>query len=108
MKETQSAATGRRGDLSPAEAPRYREAGFGITEGRLREGADGVRYLTATTGLEHYPHRMTDRLLHWAEVAPDRTFLAQRERLPDGSRGDWIRISYGEMLKRARATVRGT
>jgi hypothetical protein len=32
---------------------------------------------------------MTDRLVHWAETAPDRTFIARRERLADGSTGDW-------------------
>ena len=103
MKETQTASTGHRGALAPAQAARYREAGFGVTEGIVREGEAGVRYLKAAANLGHYPHRMTDRLLHWAAAAPDRSFLAQRERLPDGSRGDWIKISYGEMLRRARS-----
>uniref|UniRef100_UPI001824B081 feruloyl-CoA synthase n=1 Tax=Ramlibacter sp. TaxID=1917967 RepID=UPI001824B081 len=43
-----------------------------------------------------------DRLLHWAAAAPDRTFIARRERNADGSTGDWRRISYAEALDSAR------
>ena len=42
MKETQTASTGHRGALAPAQAARYREAGFGVTEGIVREGEAGV------------------------------------------------------------------
>ena len=83
--------------------PRYRALPFGITRGVLREGAGGVHYLRAETPLPPYAHRMTDRLLHWAETAPERTFMAQRARLADGSRGDWVHLSYRDMLAKARA-----
>ncbi len=83
--------------------PRYRPLAFGITRGVLTEGAPGVRYLKAETPLAPYVDRMTDRLKHWATVAPDRTFIARRERLPDGSTGDWIRLSYAEALHKARS-----
>jgi len=84
-------------------APRYRPLAFGITRGVLREGGSGARYLEAEQPLQPYPHRMTDRLVHWARTAPDRTFMARRARLPDGSTGDWIRVSYGEALAQARS-----
>ncbi|RYF71738.1 MAG: feruloyl-CoA synthase, partial [Comamonadaceae bacterium] len=99
MTETSQAAAGRPG----AAAPKYRPMDYGVTRGVLREGDGGVRYLTAEPALPPYAHRMTDRLLHWAETAPDRTFIAQRERLADGSRGDWVRVSYAEALAKARA-----
>ena len=57
---------------------RYRPMKFGVTRGVLREGADGVRYLRAEVPLEGYAKRMTDRLVHWAETAPDRVFMARR------------------------------
>lgn len=83
-------------------APRYRPMAFGVTRARLRDAAGGVQYLRAEQDLQPFAERMTDRLLHWAQVDPDRTFIARRRRLPDGSTGDWIRISYGQALDSAR------
>ncbi len=84
-------------------APRYREMKFGVTRVVLREGAGGVRYLRAEQPLEPHAARMTDRLLHWAAVAPERTFMARRVRNADGSTGDWRHVSYGEALQSARS-----
>jgi feruloyl-CoA synthase len=50
-----------------------------------------------------YARRMTDRLVHWASTDPDRVFIARRERLADGSTGDWRKITYGEALAAARS-----
>ena len=99
MTETTKAAAGGQG----MAAPKYRPLAFGVTRAALRDGAAGVRYVQAEAALPPYAHRMTDRLLHWAEVTPDRTYIAQRERLADGTRGDWVRVSYRESLARARA-----
>ncbi|MGJ7511499.1 feruloyl-CoA synthase [Variovorax sp. GT1P44] len=83
--------------------PCYRPLKFGITRGVLREGAPGVRYLEAAEPLGGYAQRMTDRLVHWATVDPERTFIARRARNADGSTGDWVRVSYGEALQSARS-----
>ncbi|MGK6305802.1 feruloyl-CoA synthase [Variovorax sp. DT-64] len=82
---------------------RYRPLAFGVTRAVLREGAPGIRYLRAEAELAPYAERMTDRLRHWAEAAPDRTFIARRERLPGGGTGDWIRVSYAEAHQKARS-----
>ena len=63
-----------------------------------RRGADGIERLRSTVALGPYPDRLTDRLEHWARLAPDRTLVARRER-----GGDWRRIGYAQMLERARA-----
>ena len=89
--------------MNETTTPRYRPLDFGITQGVLREGAPGVRYLEAAVPLGDHGLRMTDRLLHWARVAPDRTFIARRARQADGSTGDWVHVTYGEALKSARA-----
>jgi len=88
--------------VNAATTPRYRAMKFGVTRAVLREGTDGTVYVRADQALEGYAFRMTDRLVHWAETAPDRTFIARRVRNPDGSTGDWIRISYREALDSAR------
>lgn len=82
---------------------RYRPLAFGVTRAVLREGAPGTRYLQAEAQLAPYAERMTDRLRHWAEAAPDRTFIARRERLLGGGTGDWIRVSYAEAHQKARS-----
>ncbi|HEY2257774.1 MAG TPA: feruloyl-CoA synthase [Variovorax sp.] len=88
-------------------AIRYRPLAFGVTRAVLREGAPGTRYLQAETPLAGYCERMTDRLAHWAQVAPDRTFMARRERLADGSTGDWVRLGYADALRQARSIAQG-
>ena len=47
--------------------------------------------------------RLTDRLVHWAQTAPERTFMAQRVKNADGSKGDWRAISYAQALASARS-----
>ncbi len=86
----------------PSTLPRYRPLAFGVTRVVQREGADGVRYLAADQPLQPHAPRMTDRLLHWAEVAPERSYMAQRLRSPTGSTGAWRHVSYREALASAR------
>lgn len=75
---------------------------FGVTRVALREGAPGVRYLEAELPLGDCARRVTDYLRHWAEATPDTSFLARRGRRPDGTRGDWQHLRYGEALAGAR------
>ena len=68
-------------------APKYRPLTFGVTRVTLTSGGGaegaGVQYLSAEQKLNDYPVRMTDRLAHWAHTAPERTFMAKREKLAD-------------------------
>jgi feruloyl-CoA synthase len=89
--------------MRETSAPKYRPLTFGVTRAVLREGAHGVRYLRAEQPLAPHARRMTDRLVHWAETAPQRTFIARRVKHADGSTGDWRRISYREALASARS-----
>ena len=82
---------------------RYRMLNFGVTRGALRTGDGGVSYLQADQSLSPYAHRITDRLLHWAHTAPDRTWMARRVRQADGSTGDWRHIRYAQALQSARS-----
>ncbi|MEY4884250.1 MAG: hypothetical protein RIS34_2104 [Pseudomonadota bacterium] len=84
-------------------APKYRPLKFGVTQVALREGAEGVHYLTAQQALTDYAHRITDRLVHWANVTPNRTWVARRAKNPDGSTGEWQHITYVQALMGARS-----
>jgi feruloyl-CoA synthase len=66
----------RHGDTHPMTAPKFRPLTFGVTRVVVRDGAPGVRYLKAEQALKEHPARLTDRLKHWADTAPERTFMA--------------------------------
>jgi len=102
MSETNTTASAVATAQATPIPARYRAVDFGITQAVLREGKAGTRYLEADQALQPYAHRMTDRLVHWAATTPDRTFIAQRERLPDGTTGDWQHVTYAEALHHAR------
>src|SRR4051812_29219821 len=59
--------------------------------------ADGTFYVQSPRALGPYPTKLTERLEHWAAVAPDRTFLARR-----AQDGEWQRVSYSQALARTR------
>jgi feruloyl-CoA synthase len=78
---------------------RYREARVGgCVSATLEERAGGVKVLRSTEALGAFAGRLTDRLEHWAQHAPDRTFVAKRD-----ASGQWQRITYAQMLARAKA-----
>ena len=83
-------------------SPKYRTLKFGVTRIKTREAPGGVVYVEADQALKPYAERLMDRLWFWAEAAPDRTWMAQRVRQPDGGRGDWRHISYAQALQSAR------
>src|SRR5258708_1840876 len=58
---------------------------------------DGTLRVRNATPLGAYPGRVTERLRHWAEVAPDRVFLASR----DGE--GWRNATYREAFNAACA-----
>ncbi len=81
---------------------KFREMKFGVTRVQMREGAQGTRYMRADQDLTPYAERMTDRLVHWAEHAPERTLFARRQKNADGSTGNWQHISFSQALASAR------
>ena len=83
--------------------PKFRPLKFGVTRVNMREGADGVRYMSADQKLEDYATRMTDRLVHWAKTKPEATMLAKRVKNADGTLGDWRHISYAQAWQSARS-----
>jgi feruloyl-CoA synthase len=87
--------------------PKYRALKFGVTRVALRDGPPGVHYLRAEQPLQEHPARMTDRLQHWVQVAPERIFMARREKLAAGGTGDWVRVSYAQAWASARNIAQG-
>ncbi|MCG3189215.1 MAG: Long-chain-fatty-acid--CoA ligase [Burkholderiaceae bacterium] len=80
-------------------APRYRASRVGgCLEASVERRADGCIVLRSTEALGPVPLRLTDRLAHWARVAPERTLVARRA--PGG--GPWLRVGFAQMVERAQ------
>ncbi|MEY4026290.1 MAG: hypothetical protein RLZZ329_10 [Pseudomonadota bacterium] len=88
-------------------APKFRPLKFGVTRVNLRDGVPGTHYLTAEQPLQPFAQRMTDRLQHWAQTKPERTFMARRVKQADGTLGDWKHISYAQAWDTARCIAQG-
>lgn len=76
----------------------YRAVSIGKNSVEVDQDAQGIWRMRSTEKLAEYPCRLTDRLVEGAVKHPERTLIARRD-----AQGQWQRISYGEMLQRARA-----
>ena len=59
---------------------------------------DGTMLLRSPRALEPYPEKLTERLTYWADAAPERIFLAQRD-----STGAWRSVTYKAAFANVRA-----
>ena len=79
--------------------PRVRHVSLGGSlAARFEQRGDGATIVSSTEPLAPYPTRLTDRLLHWAAVAPERSLAAKRV-----GGGDWRHLTYAQALANARA-----
>jgi feruloyl-CoA synthase len=60
--------------------------------------ADGAFLIRPDEPLEPYPRVLTERLVHWAAIAPERALAAKR-----GRDGRWRYLTYGEALRKVRS-----
>ena len=59
---------------------------------------DGAMLLRSPRALEPYPEKLTERLAYWAQAAPERIFLAQRDHA-----GAWRSVTYAAAFASVRA-----
>jgi feruloyl-CoA synthase len=84
-------------DTAASPAKPFRKVALGAPGVTVSRDARGNWLLLSPRPLGSYPDRITDRLLHWAEVAPERTFVAKRD-----ATGAWRCIGYRDALRTAR------
>ncbi|MEJ2045334.1 MAG: feruloyl-CoA synthase [Reinekea sp.] len=58
---------------------------------------DGTMLARPVGELEPYAEKLTDRLEHWAEVQPERIFIAQRDQ-----NGQWQELTYAQTLAQVK------
>lgn len=76
--------------------PPLRPVRLGPRDFVLERKPGGAIHIRSPHALGPYPDRLTDRLLHWAQHAPERIFLAQRDP------GGWRAVTYAETLALVR------
>lgn len=73
----------------------YRPVRLGSSEVTVEQCADGSILIDQKEPLGPYPDKLTERLVHWAQTAPERPFLARRPQTGEG----WEQLSYAEALR---------
>ncbi len=64
----------------------------------MERRADGSFIIRPDEPLEPYPRVLTERLIHWAGVAPERPLAAKR-----GADGSWRYLTYAEAVRKVRS-----
>ena len=75
----------------------FRPVRFGSHDTLLERRADGTLVLRSPSPLDAYPGKITERLVAWAASAPNRVFVAERDRY-----GAWVTLTYAQTLDRVR------
>jgi feruloyl-CoA synthase len=84
-----------------------RAVAVGSNDAIVRQKSDSegdIYYIKADTPLGNYPDFLFDKLYDYAKKYPERVLIAQRE-LDEATnkRGDWIKLTYSEVLTKARS-----
>ncbi len=74
---------------------------FGPPEVTVERRSDGTMLARSPHPLAAHPDAMTDWLDHWARLAPDRVFLAER------SGEGWRKLTYAQAREAARSVAQG-
>ncbi len=82
----------------PASVAPFRPVRLGPRGYLIDRKPDGTIYIRSPHKLGPYATKITERLEYWADKAPDRVFLAQRD-----ERGNWRKITYAQVLQATRA-----
>jgi feruloyl-CoA synthase len=85
---------------SAETALRLRDVRLGSLDVAVERRPDGTVYLQNKHPLGAYATRITDKLIHWAQVTPERVFMAER-----GPDGQWRKLTYGEALTKVRSVA---
>jgi len=78
--------------VRPAAAP-LRSVRLGALDAVVDRRGDGTIYIRSRQALDDYHDSIAEPLEHWARVAPDRVYLAQRD-----ADGHWRKLTYAQVL----------
>jgi feruloyl-CoA synthase len=76
----------------------HRQVNYGRADTEFNRLQDGTILMRSPEPLGPYPDKLTERIVYWAERAPGRIFMAQRD-----AKGEWRRLTYAGLLRNVRA-----
>src|SRR5690554_5251697 len=88
--------------MSSLANAKFRPVAFGPYISNVEKRADGSYILRSPEPLQPYQRCYTEALVHWAQKAPSRTFLARRN-----AQGEWIHLNYADALQRVLHIAQG-
>ncbi len=74
-----------------------RAVNLGALDAVVDRRPDGTMYIRSRQALEDYHDTIGQPLEHWAKVAPDRVYLAQRD-----ADGNWRKLTYAQTLDKVK------
>jgi feruloyl-CoA synthase len=84
-------------DNSSAKTP-VRPVKLRTSGASMERRADGAIIIRPDEPLAEYPRVLTERLIQWAGVAPDRALAAKRD-----AKGHWRYLTYADALRKVRS-----
>ncbi|HEX3503692.1 MAG TPA: feruloyl-CoA synthase [Xanthobacteraceae bacterium] len=83
--------------LTRDSRPPLRPVKLGSPDVLVEHRDDGAMLLRSPLELPPHPQKLTERLVYWAEAAPERIFIAQRD-----ATGGWRSLTYAQTLTAVR------
>ncbi|HUC51769.1 MAG TPA: feruloyl-CoA synthase [Xanthobacteraceae bacterium] len=84
--------------LTKQSRPPLRPVKLGSPEVVVERRGDGAILLRSPRELPAHPRKLTERLVYWAQAAPERIFIAQRD-----AAGGWRALTYAQTFAAVRS-----
>ncbi len=79
----------------------YKKTPFGPTKTYKKQHENGIVHFKNEQLLANFPAKITDKLVHWAEIKPSHTFIGRR----NPTTRDWEKLSYAETLEKTKSVA---
>lgn len=79
----------------------YKNTPFGPTKTYKKQHENGIVHFKNEQLLANFPAKITDKLVHWAEIKPSHTFIGRR----NPTIRDWEKLSYAETLEKTKSVA---
>ncbi len=80
---------------------RFKKVDFGSTKTITRVHENGEIHFQLEQKLESFPEKFTQKLIHWAGIQPNKTFIARR----NATDNNWINLTYEDTLNKVKSVA---
>lgn len=79
----------------------YKNTPFGPIKTYKKQHENGIVHFKNEQLLSNFPAKITDKLVHWAEIKPSHTFIGRR----NPTTRNWEKLSYAETLEKTKSVA---